>query len=55
MEYLRDRGPAADVPVAEIQEVFRRCYPNLTMEMAAAPASQFRTEAAEPRERGEGA
>lgn len=55
MEYLRDRGPAPDVPVEEIQEVFRRSYPNLTVEMAAAPATQFRAEAEQLQPRGEGA
>lgn len=29
MEYLRDRGSFADVPVAEIQRVFRETYPKL--------------------------
>lgn len=29
MEYLRDRGSYADVPVAEIQRVFRDTYPGL--------------------------
>jgi transglutaminase-like putative cysteine protease len=29
MEYLRDRGSYADVPVAEIQRVFREAYPVL--------------------------
>lgn len=29
MEYLRDRGSYADVPVAEIQRVFREVYPGL--------------------------
>ena len=29
MEYLRDRGSFADVPVAEIQRVFREVYPGL--------------------------
>lgn len=29
MEYLRDRGSFADVPVAEIQQAFRECYPGL--------------------------
>ncbi len=29
MEYLRDRGSFADVPVAEIQRVFRETYPGL--------------------------
>jgi hypothetical protein len=27
MEYLRDRGAYADVPVAEIQQAFREAYP----------------------------
>jgi hypothetical protein len=36
MEYIRDRGPSADVPVAEILETFRRCHPQLT---AGAPPS----------------
>jgi len=45
MEYLRDRGPATDVPVEEILEIFRRCYPNLTAEAATVPATQFRAEA----------
>jgi transglutaminase-like putative cysteine protease len=47
MEYLRDRGPATDVPVEEILEIFRRCYPNLTAEAGTAPATQFRVEAEE--------
>ena len=29
MEYVSDRGPRADVPVEEIQRVFRESYPNL--------------------------
>jgi hypothetical protein len=29
MEYLRERGSFADVPVAEIQRVFRESYPAL--------------------------
>ena len=45
MEYIRDRGPATDVPVDEILEVFTRSYPNLATETASAPATQFRTEA----------
>ena len=45
MEYLRDRGPATDVPVEEILEIFRRCYPNLTAEAATVPTTQFRAEA----------
>jgi hypothetical protein len=29
MEYVRDRGSYADVPVEEIQRVFREAYPGL--------------------------
>jgi len=46
MEYVRDRGPALDVPVAEILETFNRCYPNLTAGTPAPSATQFRQEAA---------
>jgi transglutaminase-like putative cysteine protease len=52
MEYIRDRGPATDVPVDEIQEVFTRSYPNLAAETAPAPATQFQTEAEEVRKQG---
>ena len=45
MEYVRDRGPAADVPVADILETFSRCYPQLTAEAPAPSATQFRREA----------
>lgn len=45
MEYIRDRGPAADVPVDEILEVFSRHYPKLTAGAVSAPATQFLTEA----------
>jgi transglutaminase-like putative cysteine protease len=45
MEYIRDRGPASDVPVDEILEVFSRYYPKLTAEAISAPATQFLTEA----------
>ena len=45
MEYVRDRGPAIDVPVADILETFRRCYPQLTKEAPAPSATQFRREA----------
>jgi hypothetical protein len=45
MEYVRDRGPATDVPVDEILETFNRYYPKLTAEVASAPATQFRREA----------
>jgi transglutaminase-like putative cysteine protease len=45
MEYLRDRGPALDVPVADIVAAFTSAYPALVN--AAADATRFRTEAAE--------
>ena len=45
MEYVRDRGPAVDVPVAEILETFNRCYPQLTAGTPAPSATQFRREA----------
>ncbi len=45
MEYVRDRGPSADVPVAEILETFNRCYPQLTAGAPAPSATQFRREA----------
>jgi transglutaminase-like putative cysteine protease len=51
MEYVRDRGASADVPVAEIIDTFVRSYPKLT-EAAAAPRDAFRREASpdpEPR------
>ena len=38
MEYLRDRGSHADVPVAEIMRVFREAYPGLYGTAGAAPA-----------------
>lgn len=47
MEYLRDHGPRADVPVAEIMGIFARAYPALAGERVPAPATQFRTEAEE--------
>ena len=46
MEYLRDRGPQADVPVQDIIETFNREYPRWTRENAVAAATQFRDEAA---------
>ena len=49
MEYVSDRGPAADVPVAEILETFNRCYPQLTANAPAAAATQFRREASPSR------
>ena len=47
MEYVNDRGPAADVPVAEILETFNRCYPQLTANAPAPSATEFRQEAGE--------
>lgn len=50
MEYLRDRGPHADVPVADIIATFERGYPNFVRSgAAAAPATQFRSEAEQTR------
>jgi len=37
MEYVRDRGEFADVPIAEIVETFRQAYAN----MAAEPSADF--------------
>lgn len=45
MEYVRDRGPAIDVPVADILETFHRCYPRLAEAAPAPSATQFRQEA----------
>jgi transglutaminase-like putative cysteine protease len=47
MEYVRDRGAFADVPVADILETFTRCYPQLTAEAPAPSATQFRRDAEE--------
>lgn len=41
MEYLRDRGHFADVPVAEIQEAFRHAYPKFYNLRAAAAKETF--------------
>jgi len=41
MEYLRDRGSHADVPVAEIMQTFREVYPALYGMGAAAAAERF--------------
>jgi hypothetical protein len=46
MEYLRDRGPATDVPADDIIATFTREYPGF-VSADAAPATQFRTEAGE--------
>jgi transglutaminase-like putative cysteine protease len=45
MEYVRDRGPAFDVPVADILETFARFYPQLTAGAPSPSATQFRREA----------
>jgi hypothetical protein len=45
MEYVRDRGASADVPVAAIIETFERYYPGLTAVGAAGPVDRFRNEA----------
>jgi len=50
MEYVRDRGPAVDVPVAEILETFNRYYPQLTADVTSVPATQFRREAEQTRD-----
>jgi transglutaminase-like putative cysteine protease len=47
MEYLRDRGAYADVPLAEIIATFRREYPNLMGSGPAPAVTQFRKEAEE--------
>jgi transglutaminase-like putative cysteine protease len=46
MEYLRDRGPHADVPADDIVATFVREYPSFA-DADAAPTTQFRKEAAE--------
>ena len=45
MEYLRDRGPHADVPVAAIIATFQEAYAGFVSGAPAAPATQFREEA----------
>jgi transglutaminase-like putative cysteine protease len=46
MEYVRDRGAHADVPVADIMETFEREYPALVATQGVtAPATAFRSEA----------
>jgi transglutaminase-like putative cysteine protease len=49
MEYIRDRGPAVDVPVADILETFNRCYPHLSESAPAPSATQFGQEAEQSR------
>ena len=41
MEYLRDRGSHADVPVAEIMQAFRETYPVLYRLRGEAPKERF--------------
>ncbi len=50
MEYVRDRGPAADVPAAAIIETFERYYPGLAARATSSPATQFRREAEQVRQ-----
>jgi hypothetical protein len=45
MEYVRDRGAFADVPVPEIIETFERHYPRLTAGAPPPSATRFRREA----------
>jgi transglutaminase-like putative cysteine protease len=47
MEYLRDRGVHADVPVADIAATFAREYPQLVARGASATPTRFRDEAGE--------
>jgi transglutaminase-like putative cysteine protease len=49
MEYVLDRGVAADVPVAEIVATFTREYPRLVEAGAAAAPTRFRDEASRSR------
>lgn len=53
MEYIRDHGPSADVPVSLIIECFARHYPGLGSAPETEPAETFREEAqAAPGEAG---
>jgi hypothetical protein len=45
MEYVGERSPRADVPVAEIMATFERAYPGLMSEGATIPVKRFRDEA----------
>jgi transglutaminase-like putative cysteine protease len=47
MEYLRDHGAHADVPLTDIQVTFTREYPNLMESGAVSAMTQFRKEAEE--------
>ncbi len=52
MEYLRDRGAYADVPMTDIVATFAREYPRLMESRAPAADTQFRKEAEESAEAG---
>ncbi len=45
LEYVGERSPHADVPVADIMATFERAYPELMRSSATVPASRFRDEA----------
>ena len=45
LEYVGERSPQADVPVADIMATFERAYPELMRSSATVPASRFRDEA----------
>ncbi len=45
MEYVRERDPQLDVPMADIIATFEREYPGLVLGGPAAPATRFREEA----------
>jgi transglutaminase-like putative cysteine protease len=45
LEYLHDRGPHADVPVAAIRDTFERHYPGLMTAVHGAAPERFRQEA----------
>ncbi len=45
LEYVGERSPHADVPVADIMATFERAYPELMRSGATVPASRFRDEA----------
>jgi transglutaminase-like putative cysteine protease len=45
LEYVGERSPQADVPVADIMATFERAYPELMRSGATVPASRFRDEA----------
>jgi hypothetical protein len=45
MEYVRERGAHADVPMADIVAIFEREYPRLVEAGEAAAATRFRDEA----------